>query len=1084
MSLPTNSGQFSGEIKNSNSEDNVVPERRQGFAHFEEAVEACSFGKFNVFLLLVAIPSAMSPVFESSTMSYVLPVAECDLNLSLQNKGMLNAITFGGMIVSGLFWGYLCDTLGRKKLLCFGFILNGIFVIISSLSQNFVMLMICKFLGGFIINGPFSALTCYLTEFHGAKYRSRIQIGRGMIISAANIVLPLLAWAILPKTMHFPLFNRLDINSWNIFLLICSLPPLISGLIFAFMPESPKFLMAMGRNEEALKIFRTVYRINTGKSEDSYPIKELVDEIIEQKEVNINGLSITPQRTKVQALKEGWLQIKPIFFPPYLSKLILVCGNQFFLMMVVNTLKLWVPQIFQSINDFKQESNSSFRLCEVIDSMTPKNKSQTCSVNLDNSSVYINSIIIAAIIMLVFALAAALINKLGQKVILLACYLIAGGCSVALYFSADSISTLSLYSTFISFGMLGSNLMQTVTLDLFPTTNRSITLSILMMIGRTGIISGNLIFPTLLYFGCGSVFFSAGGVLLCMLCTIFFFINLFVFFRLCHIIYSSPKYTEKSFTVIIYVILYIFNTYKLYNTKDFILQINLMSVLDNTPADFELAISETGFGKFNFLLYFLSVSSGWSSIFETTTMSYVFPAAQCDLELTLSNKGLLNSITYIGMISSAFIWGFLCDTLGRRKLLFIGFLLDGCFVLMSAMSQSFTGLIITKFLGGFIINGPFAALTCYLSEFHCAKHRARVQMVLGTIFSCGTVILPLLAWGILPQTFNITIGESFKLHSWNIYLLICSIPALTSGIAFLFLPETPKFLMTSGQNEKAMRIFKKVYSINTGKHPDTYPIKMLIDETASNDNNKTGQVTKRSKKQALLEGWSQISPLFKPPHLSKIMLVCCIQFLFMMSLNTLRLWLPQLFQAINDYMYMNNGTTDSLCTMIDVLRPNHASVTTECVVNTNNYMVYMNSMIVAFTSIWGYIITGSLINILGKKKILNVLGFISGSMAISLYFAQDATTTLVLSSLFIALGSVSVNVVLAVVVDMFPTTLRTMCISLTMMSGRCGPMLGNLVFPLLLQTGCASPFFSIGFVMIGCAILACLLPNTDMKSLE
>lgn len=54
------------------------------------------------------------------------------------------------------------------------------------------------------------------------------------------------------------------------------------------------------------------------------------------------------------------------------------------------------------------------------------------------------------------------------------------------------------------------------------------------------------------------------------------------------------------------------------------------------------------------------------------------------------------------MISSAFIWGFLCDTLGRRKLLFIGFLLDGCFVLMSALSQSFTGLIITKFLGGFM----------------------------------------------------------------------------------------------------------------------------------------------------------------------------------------------------------------------------------------------------------------------------------------------------------------------------------------------------------------------------------------------
>lgn len=55
----------------------------------------------------------------------------------------------------------------------------------------------------------------------------------------------------------------------------------------------------------------------------------------------------------------------------------------------------------------------------------------------------------------------------------------------------------------------------------------------------------------------------------------------------------------------------------------------------------------------------------------------------------------------------------------------------------------------------FSINGPFAALTSYLSEFHGTKHRARVQMVLGTIFSIGSLILPLLALGILPLDINL-----------------------------------------------------------------------------------------------------------------------------------------------------------------------------------------------------------------------------------------------------------------------------------------------------------------------------------------
>jgi VNT family MFS transporter (synaptic vesicle glycoprotein 2) len=66
------------------------------------------------------------------------------------------------------------------------------------------------------------------------------------------------------------------------------------------------------------------------------------------------------------------------------------------------------------------------------------------------------------------------------------------------------------------------------------------------------------------------------------------------------------------------------------------------------PADFETAISATKFGKYNLLLILIAIPAGWSSIFETTTMSYVFPAAQCDLDLSLDDKGLLNAVTYLG----------------------------------------------------------------------------------------------------------------------------------------------------------------------------------------------------------------------------------------------------------------------------------------------------------------------------------------------------------------------------------------------------------------------------------------------------
>lgn len=47
---------------------------------------------------------------------------------------------------------------------------------------------------------------------------------------------------------------------------------------------------------------------------------------------------------------------------------------------------------------------------------------------------------------------------------------------------------------------------------------------------------------------------------------------------------------------------------------------------------------------------------------------------------------------------------------------------------------------------------------------------------------------------------------------------------MLSTIIFIFMPESPKFLMTIGQNEKALKVFQKIYSINTRKPPETFPV--------------------------------------------------------------------------------------------------------------------------------------------------------------------------------------------------------------------------------------------------------------------
>lgn len=77
-------------------------------------------------------------------------------------------------------------------------------------------------------------------------------------------------------------------------------------------------------------------------------------------------------------------------------------------------------------------------------------------------------------------------------------------------------------------------------------------------------------------------------------------------------------------------------------------------MFSDEPADFEKAIEATGYGKFNYLLLFIVMPCCFSSVFETTTMSLILPSAECDLKLSLADKGVLNAITYAGELNSNF----------------------------------------------------------------------------------------------------------------------------------------------------------------------------------------------------------------------------------------------------------------------------------------------------------------------------------------------------------------------------------------------------------------------------------------------
>lgn len=525
---------------------------------------------------------------------------------------------------------------------------------------------------------------------------------------------------------------------------------------------------------------------------------------------------------------------------------------------------------------------------------------------------------------------------------------------------------------------------------------------------------------------------------------------------------------------------------------------------DNRKADFEQAMSLTGFGTFNLVLLIVGTFASCAASFETTTMSYILPIAECDLKMTLFDKGILNGATYAGMISSAVIWGYLADTIGRRKVLIYGFLIDAVCVLCSSLSQNFEMLVAFKFLGGFIVNGPGAVLLTYLTEMHGSAHRPRVLMVYGMIMSLATLIMPLLAWAIFPQDWEFVLFNYLIIHPWQIFLAVCSLPSIIGGLGLIALPESPKFLMSQGRNAEALLAFQKIYSINKRTSRNAYPVKELVEEVPNRisnvdeliftvENKPVKQKFKREPRtfsQAFKEGMKQIKPMFTKPLLGHSLHAYAMQFCILLGLNTVRLWLPQLFASIAEYEALNNGESSSanLCAILEY-SVNKTSVITDfhdSCTNLPNVSIdlYVNNIIVSSAGLVAYCFAGITVRAIGAKNLLIYGLLISGSLGIALYWSVNGLSTLIISSVFLSVAGVSTSSLLGVVLALFPTSLRSLVVAIAMMFGRLGALAGNMLFPVFMEMGCIQPFLMIGGVLLAAGALSFILPDTEEMSLK
>lgn len=139
--------------------------------------------------------------------------------------------------------------------------------------------------------------------------------------------------------------------------------------------------------------------------------------------------------------------------------------------------------------------------------------------------------------------------------------------------------------------------------------------------------------------------------------------------------------------------------------------------------------------------------------------------------------------------------------------------------------------------------------------------------------------LPLIAMLIINQEWIFVIEWlNIEYKPWRLFVLTCGSLSLISGLCFMFLPESPKFMFSNGNEQEALDILKKVYRINTGKSADEFKVKELVIE-----NEKNTELNNSKDDSFWQQVWNQTAPLFKKTYLKNTLLLCTIQFLIFIN---------------------------------------------------------------------------------------------------------------------------------------------------------------------------------------------------------
>jgi putative MFS transporter len=231
------------------------------------ALDEVPINSAHVALMLVMAAAVTIDVMKPATLSFVLPgmTREYGLRSPLHPSGTVPAALLPlagivGTVVGSFLWGWMGDRLGRRPAILIAamtFIATSICGSMPLFSLNMVM---C-FVMGLGVGGMLPIMFTMMAETIPARHRGWLLVLIGGDVAGAYILTSWLASALVPTL------------SWRILWLLGLPTGVFLILLNRWIPESPRFLLAHGRHDEAENVMRRYGAVIVRESETALDVE-------------------------------------------------------------------------------------------------------------------------------------------------------------------------------------------------------------------------------------------------------------------------------------------------------------------------------------------------------------------------------------------------------------------------------------------------------------------------------------------------------------------------------------------------------------------------------------------------------------------------------------------------------------------------------------------------------------------------------------------------------------------------------------------------------------------------------------------